>query len=126
MRVLVLKDGEFYEKEIENTLKALQNEVNGRIEIPSISNKFRKNKIDIIINEEGKSIEGINKEIAVMDDKGRLIDIVYGNVVFASHDNKGNTIGLTDDQIDFIETSLARTVIITINNSVLLLRALLI
>lgn len=100
MKVLVLGNGELKEKEINNTLEELQNIVGGYIEIPFLSRVFNENKIDVIINEEGKFIEGLKPEIAVVK-KGtnQLLDIVYGNCIFASHDDEGNTTALNNEQM---------------------------
>ena len=67
MRVLILSNGELKEKEINNTLEELQKIVGGYIEIPFISKVFRDNIIDVIINEEGKYIEGLEPSIAIVN-----------------------------------------------------------
>ena len=106
MKVLVLSNGVFEEKEIENTLKALQEIVGGWIEIPFISEKLYEEGIDIIINEEGKLI-GLEPQIAIVQKgKNKILDLVMGNCIFASHDEEGNTIGLNDRQIKVIEEEL--------------------
>jgi len=69
MKVLVLSNGELKEKEINNTLEDLQKIVEGYIEIPYLSEVFNKNEIDIIINEEGKLIDGMRPEIAIVSKK---------------------------------------------------------
>lgn len=103
MKVLVLSNGELKEKEIDNTLEELQKIVGGYIEFPFLVNKFKDNIIDVIINEEGKFIEGLKPEIAIVNEKvGSIIDIVYGNCIFASHDKDGNTIALTDEQVKVV------------------------
>ena len=103
MKVLVLSNGELKEKEISNTLEELQKIVGGYIEFPFLGNKFKDNVIDVIINEEGKFIEGLKPEIAIINEKvGNILDIVYGNCVFASHDKEGNTIALTDEQVKVV------------------------
>ena len=103
MKVLVLSNGELKEKEIDNTLEELQKIVGGYIEFPFLWNRFKDNVIDVIINEEGKFIEGLKPEIAIVNEKvGSIMDIVYGNCVFASHDKEGNTIALTDEQIKVV------------------------
>ena len=108
MKVLVLSNGEFAEKEIENTLEALQKEVNGYIEIPYLSEIFYRNKIDMIINDEGKFIDGMKREIAVLRrNSSELLDIVFGNCVFTSHDDEGDTIGLNEEQIKIVKKELA-------------------
>lgn len=99
MRVLVLSNGELMEKEIDNTLEALQGIVGGYIEIPYVGEMFMENGIDIIINEEGKFIDGLKPEIVIVEKKtNAILDMIYGNCIFASHDKDGNTIGLSDEQ----------------------------
>ena len=105
MQVIVLSNGKLEVKEIENTLENLQSIVGGYIEIPLISKVFRQHNIDTVINEEGKFIEGLKPEIAIIDGKS-ILDVVYGNCVFVSHDETGNTIGLTDEQIKIVMTEL--------------------
>lgn len=106
MKVLVLSNGELATKEINNTLKDLQEIVGGYIEIPFISKKFYEHEIDIIINEEGKLI-GLKPEIAVLKESTtETLDIIMGNCIFASHDNEGNTIGLTEKQIEIVTEEL--------------------
>ena len=113
MKVLVLSNGELKEKEINNTLEDLQKIVGGYIEIPFLSETFLANEIDIIINEEGKFIEGLRPEIAVVGrEHGSVLDIVYGNCIFASHDNIGNTTALNDEQINLIKKELKMEVML--------------
>ena len=113
MKVLVLSSNELEEKEINNTLEELQKIVGGYIEVPFLSQKFLEHKIDIIINEEGKFIDGLKPEIAVVK-KGtnNVLDIVYGNCVFASHDAVGNTIALNEEQIKVIKKELKLEVVL--------------
>lgn len=107
MKVLILSNGELKEKEIEGDLEEIQKIVGGYIEVPYISEVFRRNKIDIIINADGKFIEGLNKEIAVVNKAtNRVIDFIMGSCIFASHDEKGNTTSLNDKQINIIKESL--------------------
>lgn len=119
MKVLVLSNGELKEQEIGTELEDLQKIVGGWIEIPFLSHKFRDNGIDVIINEEGKLIEGMKPEIAIVDEeKGIILDIVYGNCIFASHDEEGETIGLTEGQMQIVMEEL-ETVIELINKKTL-------
>ena len=107
MKVLVLSNGELKQQDIGTGLEELQKIVGGYIEIPFLSKVFRDNAIDMIINEEGKFIEGLKAEIAIVnEEKGNILDIVYGNCIFASHDNEGNTIGLTEEQVKVVEEEL--------------------
>lgn len=111
MKVLVLSNNKLEEKKIDNTLEALQKIVGGYIEIPYLGETFRNNSIDVIINEEGKFIEGIKKEIAIVGRKKKaILDIIFGNCIFASHDNEGNTIGLNDKQIEIVKSELKTSI----------------
>lgn len=112
IKVLVLSGGEFETRSIPNTLDALQKIVGGYIEIPYISDDLGEHLIEIIINEEGKFIGGLNKEIAVVDKStNKVLDIIYGNCIFASTDEEGYTIGLTEEQISIVEKLLRGGVI---------------
>ena len=111
MKVLVLSNGELKEKEINNELEDLQKIVGGYIEFPYLGEKFRNNIIDVIINEEGKFIDGLRPEITIVDNKtGQILDVVYGNCIFASHDAEGNTIALNAEQIKIVAEELEAVV----------------
>lgn len=105
IKVLVLENDELKEKEIDNDLKSLQNEVGGYIEIPYLSKRLADNGIDLIINEEGK-IQGLEKQLYVIDDNGNILDIICGNCLFVSRNEDGDTIGLSQEQIDFLKNEL--------------------
>lgn len=118
MKVLVLSNGVLEEKEIGNELEDLQKIVGGYIEIPFLSKVFFENEIDMIINEEGKFIEGLKPEIAIVGKKtNALLDIVYGNCIFASHDVSGETIGLNEEQIGIIKEELKMMAALTDSNT---------
>lgn len=105
IKVLVLENDELKEKEIDNDLKSLQNEVGGYIEIPYLSKRLADKGINLIINEEGK-IQGLEKQLYVIDDKGNILDIIYGNCLFTSSNEDGDTVGLSQEQIDFLKNEL--------------------
>lgn len=99
MKALILTNGDFVTKEIKGELEDLQEIVQGYIEIPFLSKTFADKGIDVIINEEGKFIDGLRTEIAVLDKTTKqLLDIVYGNCIFMSHDEEGETIELNEEQ----------------------------
>lgn len=125
MKVLVLSDGEFTTKEIGNNLEDLQNIVGGYIEIPFLSQKFLEHDIDIIINEEGKFIEDLKPEIAVVrEETGTILDIVMGNCVFASHDEEGETIELNEEQKKIVEKELGYTAVLEYKDKKYIVRVL--
>lgn len=114
MKVLVLTNGNFETKEITNELEDLQKIVGGYIEIPFLTETFTKNGIDVIINEEGKFIEGLRPEIAVVDrNTNQVLDVVMGNCIFASHDEEGETIPLTEEQYKVVMTELSMMCVLT-------------
>lgn len=116
MKVLVLSNNKFEVKEIKNELEELQKIVGGYIEIPYLSKRFFENGIDIIINEEGKFIEGLKPEIAVVNrDNNKVIDIVFGNCIFASHDEEGYTTELTEEQMRIVLRELQTEIILSNN-----------
>lgn len=118
MKVLVLSNGELKEREIKNELEEIQQIVGGYIEFPYLGEVFRENIIDIIINEEGKFIEGLRPEIAVVKDgTNQILDIVYGNCIFASHDKEGNTIALNNEQIKIVVEKLETEVLLYDKNA---------
>ncbi|MBP3916619.1 DUF3846 domain-containing protein [Clostridium sp.] len=89
------------EKVIENTLENLQGEVGGLIDCPYISEDLSKEKIDMIINDEGK-INGLKPNL-VLSSEDKIIDIVFGPVIFASYDDEGNFSSLSENQVKFIK-----------------------
>ena len=109
IKVLVLNDLELKEKEIDNSLKALQNEVGGYIEITCFSRKLSENNIDMIINEEGK-VNRLQPQLAIYQDN-KIVDVICGNIIFASANEDGKTIGLTDEQIEVVKEVLKYDVI---------------
>lgn len=118
MKVLVLSNGKLETKEIENTLEELQKIVGGYIEIPFLSKVFVGNIIDIVINEEGKYVDGLKPEIAVVNSKTKqVLDVIYGNCIFASHDIEGNTIALNDKQIEVVKEELNSEVVLYDKNT---------
>jgi hypothetical protein len=117
MKVLVLSNGELKKQEIGTELEDLQKIVGGYIEIPFLSRKFRDSGIDTIINEEGKLIEGMKPEIAIVDEETeQMLDIVYGNCIFASHDEEGNTTELTEEQMEVVEKELCLSAKVSLKN----------
>ncbi len=114
MRVLVLSNNRLQEQEIDNTLEELQKIVGGYIEVPYLAKRFNDNGIDVIINEEGKFIEGLRPEIAIIDGKTKqILDVVNGNCIFASHDEEGNTTELSEEQTKIVMQELQMDVVLT-------------
>lgn len=130
IKTIVLSQGKLIEKEINNTLETLQEIVGGYIEAPLLSRRFREYEIDVIINSEGKFIEGLKPEIAIISNKTKqVLDVVFGNCIFVSHDEEGETIELNDEQIAVIKEELKTIVMLKENRESkkeVLVRALLV
>lgn len=103
MKVLVLTNGNFETKSIGDDVADLQKIVGGYIEIPFLKEIFTKNGIDVIINEEGKFIDGLRPEIAVVDKlTNKIFDVIMGNCIFASHDEEGELVELNEEQYKIV------------------------
>ena len=107
IRVMTLIDGELEATEVTNTLETFQGIVGGYIEIPLISKVLKQHNIDVVINGEGKYVKDLKPEIALVGkETNSVLDVVYGNCVFVSHDEIGNTVGLNDEQIEVVTEEL--------------------
>lgn len=98
MKAMIYDGENLYATEIENTLESMQEIVGGWIEHISVESL---GSIDMWGNDEAKLI-GLEPTIALTY-KGKIYDVVCGNVVFLRHDDEGESISLTDDDIKFIE-----------------------
>jgi hypothetical protein len=118
MKALILTNNKFTTKDITNKLEDLQAIVEGYIEIPYLSEALNENGIDVIINEEGKLIDGLKPEIAIIDKETmEILDIVYGNCIFMSHDDEGETIELNKEQIAIVKHELRTDVVLTYHDT---------
>ena len=125
MKVLVLTDGNFETKEISNELEDLQKIVGGYIEVPFLKETLTKNGIDVIINEEGKFKEGLRPEITIVDHRtNQVLDVVMGNCIFASHDEEGETVELTEEQYNIVMRELQMVSLLTYGNEVYVTKVL--
>lgn len=117
MKVLVLSNNKFETREISNELEDLQKIVEGYIEIPYLSDVFAENNIDVIINEEGKLIDGMRPEIAIANkETNQVVDVVMGNCIFASHDEEGETIALNEEQYKIVMWELRTSALLGYGN----------
>ena len=69
-----------YLTEIDNTLEAKQKIVKGHIEVVSITDK-----IDIIMNEEGKFLDSCPQNRVWLGKDGKILDIIFGNMICCRH-----------------------------------------
>lgn len=83
-------------EEMQNTLEAEQEFVGGYISALSLTDE-----IDIIVNEEGK-LQDLPINRAWVDDNGKLLDIIVGNICACRHDENGNFTSIIDSDIPVI------------------------
>lgn len=103
LTVLIKKvDSEHFEKvtiEGATTYNILRDFVGGSIEHVG----FKKD-IDIWLNEEGKLI-GLEPNVVLMRE-GQLLDVLVGDLIVTSSNLEGDTISLTDEQIEYFNTKI--------------------
>ena len=85
-------------EEIEEGLKAMQGFVGGRIEIVSPAPG-----IDLVCNEEGILL-GLEPNRMIPNISG----IIHGDFFLCTHDDEGESVSLTDDQLEFLHNTLDR------------------
>ena len=109
MQAIVLKtnlDFDIIELDEENILQQLQEIVGGHIEVPYLGDVFGGFNMVTVINEEGKLRNDLQPSMAIEDERGNIIDLVYGPVVLLSEDNEGNFKGLDKAQTTLFLNSL--------------------
>ena len=103
MKIIIKRVGESFDvQEIESLeLSDMQNMVGGLIECISVGDG-----IDMWINDMGK-LEHLPLNMALVSKDGIVLDTVQGDAFFAGTDGYGETIGLTNEQIDNIKNRYA-------------------
>lgn len=89
--------------EFKPDLKSLQDQVGGYIEHFIINNDLAKLGIDMWIDEEGKLKNDMHPTFALLNQKAdKIVDCIFGSCVFTRYDEEGNTLGLTEEDINRI------------------------
>ena len=101
-------DGNADVKEIKGDLKSLHTEVGGLLTLANYYEELVENRIDIFADDEGLLKADPKTTLIITDKENRMkvLTALVGNLVFVSHDDEGNTLGLTDEQIVFIKDHL--------------------
>jgi len=83
-------------------LNSLQSEVGGNIEVVGLDKG-----VDAYVNEEGLLIGlPFNCHLPSAFAGGRMVPVV-GTIILASHDEEGETVSLTDEQVGYWQATLA-------------------
>ena len=101
-------DGNAGVKDIKGDLKSLQTEVGGLITLANYYAELENNGIDIFADDEGLLKANPKTTLIITDKKNRMkvLTALVGNLIFVSHDDEGNTLGLTGAQVAFIKAHL--------------------
>lgn len=101
-------DGNAAVKDIKGDLKSLQTEVGGLLTLAPYYEELEMYDIDIFADDEGLLKADPKTTLIITDKENRMkvLTALVGNLVFVSHDDEGNTLALTDDQIMFIKEHL--------------------
>jgi hypothetical protein len=88
--------------EIGNSYDMISNAVNGWIECVRLNHE-----IDMWVNEEGKMIDSCEynptASAIFWTNFGFMTDMIYGDVMFTSSNEDGDTIGLNIEQIEYLK-----------------------
>ncbi len=101
-------DGNAAVKDIKGDLKSLQTEVGGLITLANYYEELENQSVDIFADDEGLLKANPKTTLIITDKKNRMkvLMCLVGNLIFVSHDDEGNTLGLTDEQVEFIKSHL--------------------
>ena len=102
MQIIVKKVGEPHEvRTIESLdIEDMQNMVGG------LPVRFHVgNGVDMWLNDMGKII-ALPMNLAIGSPDKRVLDTIHGDIFFAGDNNEGETIGLTDEQVGWVEEKL--------------------
>ena len=90
--------------EIGNSYEMIRYAVDGWIECVQL-----KNGISMWVNEEGKMLQDCEYNPTATaifwDTYGLMSDTIYGNVIFTSVDENGDTIGLNLEQVEYLKSN---------------------
>lgn len=105
IRVIVLKPERAELEVIENfdqSLESIQEMVGGYVQTLVLRSKDGR-EVTIWFNEEGKLMElPINFPIV---QEGKVIELIVGNILVTSINDSGETVGLNDEELDFVKES---------------------
>lgn len=105
-KILKLKNNIFEKIEVSNRVveyDELRKAIGGYIEHITFNRRLDEANIDVWCNEEGKLI-GLELECLIVDSNSKkIIETIAGPLVFTSRDNYGNSLALSERQIEIIK-----------------------
>ena len=97
MTTKVGEQPELHNEEVADTYELIRNSVGGYIEALRLSETCT-----LWINEEGK-LNDLEPNFFLTDRAGNKVDVVVGNVIFTGIDEEGDTVGLSQEDIELIQ-----------------------
>ena len=94
--------------EADLSLKGLQKVVNGHVQIITLQRNITTGRAVIMwLNEDGRRTE--KKNVALVHtynnpESVQVLDVVRGDVIITSSNADGDTIGLTDEEVEFVKS----------------------
>ena len=103
---------EFKEVETDDTLQLCYSEIGCEcIDIPYVSRAYGEKGISIVLDDNGKLVDEEFQVITGLiidfadEDRPEVIDYIVGNYLLMSYDEEGETVSLTDEQVEYIKDS---------------------
>ena len=103
---------EFKEVETDDTLQLCYSEIGCEcIDIPYVSRAYDEKGISVVLDDNGKLVDEESQVITGLiidfadEDRPEVIDYIVGNYLLISYDEEGETVSLTDEQVENIKDS---------------------
>lgn len=105
-KILKLENNKFEEIELETRIvdyEELNKAIGGYIEHITFNSELENAKIDVWCDEEGK-LKNLSPQCIIADLKAeKVIDVIAGPLVFTSRDREGNSLTLSEKQVEIIK-----------------------
>ena len=96
-----------YDTDDKNYLNAYYNML--QCDVFDITNRtIGEHRYDIYVDDEGLLKSGQKPSVLTFDDDNRIVEVLVGNAFVCSHNDEGDTISLTDEQIHEVQCYVQR------------------
>ena len=103
---------EFKEVETDDTLQLCYSEIGCEcMDIPYVSRAYGEKGISVVLDDNGKLVDEEFQVITGLiidfadEDRPEVIDYIVGNYLLMNHNEEGETVSLTDEQVEYIKDS---------------------
>jgi hypothetical protein len=113
-KILILEpNNQFKEVEFKGNIvpyELLKESVDGLIECYDFSRELYNAGIDCFVNEEYLLLDNMKPNLLHVDREDKIKNIVLGNMVFCRYDNEGQSLPLSDSDIELIKNTLSNNI----------------